>query len=86
MTVRNLAASVGSLVQQMSGLGQRLDSVNTTHVTQDAIRKEVIEVHEREKRKHSIILKGLTANTCQEASNEARTISVRLLGFGDCLH
>ena len=85
MTVRNLAASVGSLVQQMPGSAQRLDSVNTTHVTQDAIRKEAIEVHEREKCKRSIILKYLTANTCEEASNEARTIC-SIAGFGDCLH
>ena len=34
----------------------------------------------KERNANTIILKGLTANTCEEASNEARTFSARLLG------
>lgn len=81
MTVRSLAASVASLVQQMSGLAQRLDNQASSDVTQDLVRKEVIEWNEREKRKHSIILKGLTATTVEEATAESKRISTRLLGY-----
>lgn len=37
-------------------------------------------MHEREKHKHSIILKGLTATTCEGATNEPRGMSAKLLG------
>ncbi len=54
----------------MSGLAQRLNNQVSSGVTQDLVRKEAIEWNEREKRKHSIILKGLTATTVEKATAE----------------
>lgn len=72
MTVCNLAAGVASLVQQMSGLAQRLDNQVSSNVTQDLIRKEIIEPNERYKHKHSIILKGLMKSLQRKPSLRLR--------------